>query len=264
MNRRVCAYEKARIYKKVKSVIRKKNRSSYIGEDDFVTLSKDGIVIRYHIKYPSLDIKNIFRAVKRAKKIVRDRFGHTLEKIDISIFSSKEDLGEQGMSKSCYASWIAGIYDGTIKVISEKEEDDPGAIYIILTHELIHLAIYEISKGCCPYWLDEGLSIYLSQELSDDYIHVLYEAMKSDRTYPLAALEYPFPEDAAPEFRILAYAEAASITSYLLNIYGWDKIRSILRLCSERDMGLVLADQLSLNYYLIEQGWKRWLRSRTA
>jgi hypothetical protein len=163
--------EKARIYKKVSSIIRGDGkRSSYIGEDDFVSLIKDGITINFHIKNPNLDIENIFRAVKRAQKIVKERFDYNLEKLGIDIYDSMEEMRHEGRSKSRYASWIAGIYDGKIRLISEQEDEEPEAIYIILTHEVIHLAICDITSGLCPYWLDEGLAIYLSQELSDTYI----------------------------------------------------------------------------------------------
>jgi len=43
--------EKDRIYQKVESVIREEGkRSSYIGEDDFVSLVKGNITINYHLK----------------------------------------------------------------------------------------------------------------------------------------------------------------------------------------------------------------------
>lgn len=78
--------EKERIYNKVKTIIRQDGQvSSYIGEDDFVSLVKGGISINFHLKQPSLDIENIFRTVKRTQKILHDRFSHHLEKIDIDI-----------------------------------------------------------------------------------------------------------------------------------------------------------------------------------
>ena len=114
--------EKDRIYKKVKSILRQRGRrSSYIGEDDFVNLLKDGIRINFHIKNPNLDIENIFRSVKRAQKIVRDKFDYNLEKLWIDIHDSIEELRQEGGSRSRYASWIAGIYDGKIRVVSDQE-----------------------------------------------------------------------------------------------------------------------------------------------
>jgi len=256
--------EKNRIYKKVKSIITENgNKSSYIGEDDFVSLVKGDITINFHIKHPTLDIENIFRTVKRAQKIIKERLAYDLEKIDIDMYDSLEEMRQDGRSRSRYASWIAGIYDGKIRIISERGDEAPEVLYIILTHEIIHLASYKISKGKCPYWLDEGLAVFLSQELPDDYILKLKGALSTDKILPIETLENPFPVDSSEDLRQLAYAEVSSITEYLVETYGWDKVKSIVLQCKKRSIKTILAD-MSLNYYLIEQGWKRWIRNKSA
>ena len=238
-------------------------RSSYIGEDDFVSLSKGGIGINFHIKNPNLDIENVFRAVKRAQRIVKDKFDYNLEELCIDIHDSIGELRQGGKLKSRYASWIAGIYDGKIRLISEQEDEEPEALYIILTHEIIHLAVCNISSGLCPYWLDEGLAVFLSQELSDVYLGVLQKAVKDDKILPLEILETPFPFDAIDPTRQLAYSQVSSVTEYLIDSYGWSKIKPIIRQCRRRPIKAILID-LGLNYYLIEQGWKRWVREKNA
>jgi len=256
--------EKNRIYKKVKSIITQNgDKSSYIGEDDFVSLVKGGITINFHIKHPTLDIENIFRTVKRAQKIIKERLAYDLEKIDIDIYNSLDEMRTEGRSRSKYASWIAAIFDDKIRIISEKEDEEPEAVYIILTHEIIHLAIYEISKGRCPYWLDEGLAVYLSQELPHYFLKQLQKALAQDLNIPFAVLEQPLPAHNKEIVVQLAYAEASTIIEYLIETYGWDKVKSIVQQCKRRPIKAILAD-MSLNYYLMEQGWKRWLMGRNA
>jgi Peptidase MA superfamily len=256
--------EKDHIYDKMKSVIRDDGKgSSYIGEDDFVSLVKGGITINFHIKQKNLDVENVFRTVKRAQKLVKDRLGHELNNIDIEIYDCMEEMRQDGRSRSRYASWIAGIYDGKIRIISEKDDDEPEALYIILTHEIIHLAVAEIGRGKCPYWLDEGLAVYMSQELPDHYARKLSEAVRKDKILPLDVLEKPLPADTDEDILTMAYAEASSITSYLVEFYGWDKVKSIVDQCMRRPITAVLAD-ISLNYYLLEQGWKRWIKGKSA
>lgn len=254
--------KKDRIYRKVESVIREDGgRSSYIGEDDFVSLVKGGISINFHLKHSSLDIENIFRTVKRTQKILHDTLNHHLQKIDIDIYDSKEEMRQDGRSRSRYASWIAGIYDGKIRVIAEKEDDEPETLYIILTHEIIHLAIDEMSKGSCPYWLDEGLAVYLSQELPDEYHEKLVNAVRNDKVIPFEVLESQLPADTIEDIRQLAYAQCASLVGYIIETYEWDTIQSIISQSLRRPVKAILADK-SLNYYLLEQGWKRWLRGK--
>jgi hypothetical protein len=253
-----------RVYKKVKSILKDRgSRSSYIGEDDFVSLVKGGVTINFHIKNRHLDIENIFRAVKRAQKIVKDKFDYTLEKIDIDIYDSIDEMRQDGRSRSKYASWIAGIYDGKIRVISEKEDEEPESLYIILTHEIVHLVIDKTSGGLCPYWLDEGLAVYLSQEIPAHYFNGLQEAVKKDKVLPLELLERHLSPDADENIRQLAYSEVSSITEYLVETCGWNTIKSIICQCVRRPFKTILSD-LSLNYYLLEQGWKRWLKGKSA
>jgi hypothetical protein len=259
-----CMEEKKRIFRKVESILKENpNRSSYIGEDDFVSLVKGGMSINFHIKYHALDIENIFRTVKRSLKIIKDKFDYTIDEIEISIYASKEELRKEGRSKSRYASWIAGIYDGKIRLISESVEEEPEALYIILTHEIIHLAVHRMSQGKCPYWLDEGLAVYLSQELSDEYVDNLYKAVKKDRIIPLETLDNISLLNNSEEFRQLAYAESFSITEYLIETHGWEGVKSIIFQSLRRPIKAILGD-FSINYYLIEQGWKRWLMRKSA
>lgn len=256
--------EKARIFHKVNSILMdNKPRSSYIGEDDFVSLVKGGITINFHIKNPTLDMENIFRTVKRAQKISKEKLGCDLPKIEIDINDSIQEMREVGQAKSRYASWIAGIFDGHIKVISEKDEEEPETLYILLTHEIIHLSIHELSRGLCPYWLDEGLAVFLSQELSDTYLKQIELAAKRDKTLPLETLEKPISPKTEEPLRQLAYAQVFSMTQYLVDFLGWDKIESIINQCRRRPIKAILAD-FSLNYYLIEQGWKRWVGGKIA
>lgn len=256
--------EKSRIYQKVISLINDRvARESYIGEDDFVCLSKAGIMINYHIKNRRLDIENIFRAVKRAQNIIIEKFDHHLEGLEIDIFDSINEMRQNERSKSQYASWIAGIFDGKIRLVTGNENEDSDALYIILTHEIIHFAIYDMTLGSCPFWLDEGLAIYLSQGLSDTYFEKLKSAVKKNRTFPLEILEVTFPEINDEETRHLAYAQCGNMTDFFVTTYGWEAVKSVISSVTKKPMYTVLAD-MGLNYYLIEQSWKRWFVSKYA
>lgn len=256
--------EKERIFRKVDSIIRQDDKSSYIGGDDYVILVKDGIRVGFHIKNPSLDIEGVFRTVRRAQKMVAERFGCALTGIEISLYDSKDEMRQEGRSRSRYASWIAGIFDGQIRIIAEKGDEEPGSLFIVLTHEIIHLAVFTLGQGNCPYWLDEGLAVYLSQELPDQYLNALQRAIKSEKTFPLDALQSPLPPDLDDDgIRQLAYSETSSVVEYLIETYGWEVVSLLVTRSGKGPFDAVLAE-LSLNHYLLEQGWKRWYRKRSA
>ena len=121
----------------------------------------------------------------------------------------------------------------------------------------------EITSGRCPFWLDEGVTIYFSQELSDVYRNKLCRAITENKVLPLEVLENPIPAHMEEGIRQIAYSEVGSITEYLIESYGWDRVKSIIQQCRRRPMKSILTD-LGLNYYLIEQGWKRWTKVKNA
>ncbi len=258
----VCAgmEERDRIFEKVASVIRESGRSSYIGEDDFVSLTKGTIRIDFHLKNANLDVENIFRTVKRAEMIIAEKFLHQMTKINISIFDSRTELSERAHAKSQYASWIAGIYDGAIKIVAGSDDEDIDSLYIILTHEITHQAVSEISRGRCPYWLDEGLAVHLSQRLPDVYVEAVKSAVAQDAVLPIEFLERPLPDDIDENTRRLAYGQCAGLAAYVLEFYDWPVVREVLESCAVRSIPDVLRG-FATNYYLLEQGWKRSVRT---
>jgi hypothetical protein len=260
--------EEERIFRKVRSIVRQDNRSTYIGEDDLVRLVQRGITINFHLKHERLDIINVFRAIKRTQRLVADRLGHDLEDIRVNIYRSGEEILQQGVRTSRYASWAAGFFDGEITIVSEEDSDEEAqSLYIYLTHEIVHLAVHEITGGRCPFWLDEGLTVYLSQDLPDAYLEALEQALAGHGALMrLEALERPGDDVIHDEaMRRLAYAEAACAVECMVKspLYGWEMVNSVLRGIGKESMEEVLFDHC-LSYDLIQGDMERWVRRRVT
>ena len=261
--------EKKKIYGKVKSVIGDGERKSYIGADDFVTMVKDEISIRYHIKNKDLDLEEIFRAIKRARVKVGTALGFYPEKILIEVYDSFPEMKAKGKEETgnSYINNISGVFDGKIRIDSSKlcvnavgtGHALPLQIYVLITHEYVHLVLFEMTKAKYPQWLSEGLAVFFSQDLSNYYEEILAEAVKEDSILPLELLEGDFKKFPDEKLIKLAYSQSYSIVSYLVEKLGWEKIRFILENLKFKGTEKTLND-LSLNYYLIEQDWKRWVK----
>jgi hypothetical protein len=258
--------EEERIYRKVKSIVREDNRSTYIGEDDLVRLVQRGITVNFHLKHEKLDIINIFRAIKRTQKMIALKLGYDLEDIKVNIYRSGAEVLKDSGLRSQYASWAAGYFDGEITIVSEEDdEEEAKSLTIYLTHEIIHCAVYEIGEGRCPFWLDEGLSIYLSQELPDVYLEALRDALeKEDGVLLLKDLERPDPSILEDDgLRRLAYAESAcAVECMVVNpLYGWGKVNALLRETGKRGMESALFEQC-LSYDLIQSDMEKWAKKK--
>ncbi len=258
--------EEERIFRKVRSIVRQDNRSTYIGEDDLVRLVQRGITVNFHLKHERLDIINVFRAIKRTQRLVADRLGHDLEDIRVNIYRSGEEILQESIRTSRYASWAAGFFDGEITIVSEEDSDEEAkSLYIYLTHEIIHLAVHEITDGCCPFWLDEGLTVYLSQDLPDTYLEALEGALEEGQGF-IRLQDLEKPEDALiqdHEMRRLAYAEAACAVECMVKspLYGWEVVNSMLRAMGKNGPEDVLFDHC-LSYDLIQSDMERWARTK--
>ena len=204
--------EKDRIYGKMSIICENVQSKTYIGEDDFVSLVKNGIAIYYHIKNRSLNLENIFRAVKRAQSKIREHFNHNLEAITVYVFNSPEEMSGHFLGHGTH--WTGGVFDGRNAYVV-AEPDDGDALYIHLTHEILHHAIHEISNGNCPFWLNEGVALHLSQYLSDTYLQQLAAALQNGLLFCFDVLEEGLPANDEC-VRRLTYAQCYSMIEYLV------------------------------------------------
>ncbi|MFA6412046.1 MAG: peptidase MA family metallohydrolase [Syntrophales bacterium] len=277
------------VLEKLKSIFREENPSSYIGEDDNANLSMGGVTVHCHIKdfdveqvfqvmsgeddtgwitkgnitvrchIKGLDVAQVFRTICRTQHILSNRYQHVLENVDIFLHDSLEELRQVGHDYSKHADWIAGIFDGRqVHIVSTRDDGRQNGLYVLLTHELIHLAVCEMSGGKCPYWLDEGLAVHLSQNLPEAYRNTLQMALLTDSILPLEVLETPLPPRTRARERLLAYGQVAAVAAYLVNRYGEQEIGSMIRLFGQDSITNVMA-HYELNYTLLKQKWKRYL-----
>jgi len=98
-----------------------------------------------------------------------------------------------------------------------------------LAHEITHILISEAvfgPFGDIPKWLDEGLAQYAEGDLTTGEKNQVDSAMRENRLISVKSLGSTFPAD--PQQAILSYAESKSIVSYLINRFGWEKMRELL------------------------------------
>ncbi|MDF1498941.1 MAG: peptidase MA family metallohydrolase [Anaerolineales bacterium] len=90
-----------------------------------------------------------------------------------------------------------------------------------IPHELVHVLLHErmrAKKENLPVWLDEGLATHFEQTPRPIYRTALEDAAERDALLAMESLCASFP--IAEDEKILAYAQSASFTNYLLDIYG--------------------------------------------
>ncbi|TDI83578.1 MAG: hypothetical protein E2O74_06575 [Chloroflexi bacterium] len=126
--------------------------------------------------------------------------------------------------------WTGGLAFGSqnillITISPERAEEEVSG----LVHELAHLLIQELTFNCfggLPPWLNEGLATYAEGPLAPYQQSALDRAAAEDTLITVRSLSSSFP--AGHGGASLSYAQSQSLVAYLIDTYGWAKMRELL------------------------------------
>ncbi len=145
----------------------------------------------------------------------------TPEKVTIYVYADLAAL-QQALGAE---QWVAGHASPTLGALYVALPPGPQQeldIRRLVPHELVHYLLYQSAGDAgyrsLPTWLSEGLASNAELVPRAEYAAVLNRAVKEEHLLPIADLCHAFPNDASGA--LLAYAESASFTEYLLRRYG--------------------------------------------
>jgi tetratricopeptide (TPR) repeat protein len=122
--------------------------------------------------------------------------------------------------------WSGGVYDGTIRLPFGTMTELTPAMRGILFHEYAHVVVFEVTRGRCPVWLNEGIAEIFGRS---QYARNLPEhhAGRSGQVADMRKLEGSFGGLAAKD-ALIAYQQSYSLVNYLVANYGWYRVTQIL------------------------------------
>ena len=99
-----------------------------------------------------------------------------------------------------------------------------------LWHELAHVITIQMSNNRVPRWLTEGISVWEERRAAPEWgreMDVSFaHALDQDKILKLKVLNEGFSD---PKMISLAYYEASLLAEHLVDTYGMDKMRALLR-----------------------------------
>ncbi|HOO76498.1 MAG TPA: tetratricopeptide repeat protein [bacterium] len=151
--------------------------------------------------------------------------------------------------------WVAGLYDGKIRLPSPGGEGEGEDFKRILWHEYTHVAVHDLSGGKAPIWLQEGLAQYEENKV----IPVEGEAGATPADpIPWDRLDASFSFAGSAATVRSAYRQAWSLVSFLIDEYGFWRINSFLeRLQSSKTWKEAFADEFLISAEDFEDDWER-------
>ena len=134
-----------------------------------------------------------------------------------------------------------------------------------LPHEITHLLVGELifgPFGDIPTWLNEGLARYSEGDITESDRKILDEARKENSLISVTSLSSSFPT--ASRQAHLAYAESGSIVTFLIDNFGWEKIRQLLLVFKEGSTyDNALQEVYGFDTDGLEAQWKKYLEEST-
>ena len=177
--------------------------------------------------------------------------------IDIWIYANANDLKDAVLYEP---SWIGGraFPNQDIVILGISKYDlDWGRDAIV--HELTHVLVGHLTFSCLgdvPTWLNEGLAIYSEGELDDSSQRMLEDAIQNDTLLSVRSLSAGFSE--VPDKARLSYNQSQSITKFLIETYGRQKMSSLLvGLKDGLSIDAALTQTYGFNVDGLEDAWRQ-------
>ncbi|MFQ5893450.1 MAG: peptidase MA family metallohydrolase, partial [Nitrospinota bacterium] len=193
-------------------------------------------------------LKTIAKTLALARRRLLETVGALPERLVVEVYETAEELRRASPAPTeAFATWMAGVYDGTVRVaVGDEALPEPPFLVLLLTHEVAHVAVEAASGGRCPAWLDEGIAQGVAQNLPRQAMAGLKAAAHREALLPLRVLEGPLWRLEEKPLVDLAYAQAFSVVAFLQEAVGWEGLRALLA---------SLADGASTDEALAALGW---------
>lgn len=152
--------------------------------------------------------------------------------------------------------WVAGQFDGKIRVPLPGTQLDPATVKQILFHEYTHALVFDLASGNCPTWFNEGLAEYEGARQKPPTFTRLTRAIDAKTLIPWAKLSDQFSTSLPLDEVTLGYQEAHSAVRYLVKRYGFWRVRRILKsLADGQPFEDALASEFRVKAEKLEAAW---------
>jgi hypothetical protein len=137
--------------------------------------------------------------------------------------------------------WSGGVYDGTIRLPFGSLSEVNAGLRSILFHEYAHVVVYDLTRGNCPIWLNEGIAEMFGRKQLEDAKMMHTQVADKSPAVDIRKLEGSFTSLSMADATI-AYQQSYSLVKYVVTTYGWHRIQQIL---SEMGRGASINDAIA-------------------
>lgn len=158
--------------------------------------------------------------------------------------------------------WSGGVYDGKIRLPFGAMKEITPPMRGVLYHEYAHVVIFDLTRGNCPLWLNEGIAEMFGRMQFNRPMSELGRAARKGSFADFRKLEAGFGGLSTSEAS-LAYQQSYAMVNYIVTTYGWHRVKQILTdLGDGMNTQEAIADALkdySLDYDGLIREWKGYM-----
>jgi tetratricopeptide (TPR) repeat protein len=163
--------------------------------------------------------------------------------------------------------WSGGVYDGKIRLPFGSLSEISPAMRSVLYHEYAHVVIFDLTRGNCPLWLNEGIAEMFGRMQYNRALGELGRAARKGTFADFRKLEAGFSSLSASDAS-LAYQQSYAMVNYVVVTYGWHRVKQILiglgnGMTIDEAIAAALKDY-TLSYDLLVQEWKGYMERGVA
>jgi tetratricopeptide (TPR) repeat protein len=123
--------------------------------------------------------------------------------------------------------WSGGFYDGKIRLPFGSLNEVTPPIRGVLFHEYAHVVVFELTRGNCPLWLNEGIAEMFGRMQHNRSMPEFGRAARNGSFSDFKKLEAGF-NSLSSSNAALAYQQSYALVNYTVTRYGWHRIKQIL------------------------------------
>jgi len=209
--------------KELQSLLSKVKKENLI-ETPLKQLDSSYFDIRFDKKAIESDIYDVRMYLQDAYRDVgRDLNYYPDYKIPVIIYT-QEDFRSLRQTPQ----WVAGLYDGKIRLPLKNGGIPEQEFKCLLWHEYTHAVIFSLSNGNCPIWFNEGIAKFEEAKVAPPDLSLFINAVKNKSLLPFSQLSSYFSMNAKPEQVALAYLEAYIFVEFVMDRWNYRVIRDVL------------------------------------
>ncbi len=203
--------------------------------EKFQTLTNEHFVLRMSERESAVYGERALDLLERARQVLCAKYEMEIETpVIVEIFPEQKDFGVRTFGMPDNPGFLGVCFGSVITANSPASQGgNPSNWEAVLWHEFCHVITLQLTRNKMPRWLSEGISVYEERQANlvwGQHMTPQYrEMVLGEDLTPVGNLSAAFLAPKSNLHLQFAYYESSLVVEFLVERFGLDKLRLILR-----------------------------------